>query len=189
MPFATNVQHILKAKLNVECKMGATFGKAYCGVVGGLDRHEYSLLGPSVNLAARLMSHKENKGFLVDEEVKRKASNRGYEALAPIRAKGYQSLVPIFQPMLQHRRAWGSDRDHFVGRVSEVKQILKLSEDLIATSESAKTVWISSESGFGKSSLLAHATEQIQEQCSAKAATHVILCHVCSDADSLQPLR
>lgn len=49
MPFATNVQQILKAKLGVDSKMGATYGKAYCGVVGGLDRHEYAVLGPSVS--------------------------------------------------------------------------------------------------------------------------------------------
>lgn len=189
MPFATNVQHILKAKLDVDCHMGATFGKAYVGVVGGSDRHEYSVLGPSVNLAARLMGNPQNNGFLVDEEVKRKASNRGYEALAPVKAKGYRSLVPIFQPMLEHRRSWGSGCAHFVGRSAEVKKILKFAEDIIDANESTKMVWVSSESGFGKSALLAHATEKIQDLCGAKCATHVGLCHVCSDADSLQPLR
>lgn len=188
MPFASNVQHILKAKLDVDCNMGATFGKAYCGVVGGLERHEYSVLGPSVNLAARLMGHSENRGFLVDEEVKKKANNRGYQELAPVKAKGYQNLVTIFEPVLQHRRTWGSS-DHFVGRMEEVKQILKFSEDVIETSESAKIVWLSAESGFGKSSLLAFATDQIQELCRSKSATHAIVCHVCSDTDSLEPLR
>ena len=78
MPFATNVQQILKSKLGVDSKMGATYGKAYCGgkknnlrrrafvfrmdfplklhyfkmttaVVGGIERHEYAVLGPSVS--------------------------------------------------------------------------------------------------------------------------------------------
>jgi len=40
MPFASNVQQVMKSKLDVDCKMGATFGKAYCGVVGGIERHE-----------------------------------------------------------------------------------------------------------------------------------------------------
>ena len=49
MPFATNVQQILKAKLGVDSKMGATYGKAYCGVVGGVERHEDAVVGPSVS--------------------------------------------------------------------------------------------------------------------------------------------
>lgn len=189
MPFATNVQQILKAKLNVDCKMGATFGKAYCGVVGGLTRHEYAVLGPSVNLAARLMANKSNKGFLVDEEVQRKASNRGYQGLPPVKAKGYTHLVPIFEPMMQHRRSWGSQGADFVGRTAEIKQILKVAEDVIDASTSASLVWITGESGYGKSALLGQATEKISDLCASKSATHVIVCHVCSDADSLQPLR
>ena len=189
MPFATNVQQILKAKLNVECKMGATFGKAYCGVVGGVERHEYAVLGPSVNLAARLMANESNKGFLVDEEVQQKASNRGYKGLPPVKAKGYNHLVPIFEPMLQHRRSWRSQGADFVGRTSEIKRILKVAEDIIDASASTSMVWVSAESGYGKSALLGQATEKISDLCSSKSATHVIVCHVCSDADSFQPLR
>jgi hypothetical protein len=169
--------------------MGATFGKAYCGVVGGVERHEYAVLGPSVNLAARLMANKSNKGFLVDEEVKRKASNRGFEGLAPVKAKGYRELVAIYEPTLHHRRSWGSQGADFVGRLQEIKKILKLTEDVIDASASTCMVWVSAESGYGKSSLLGYATERIQELCSSKSATHVILCHVCCDADSFQPLR
>eukprot|EP00797_Seminavis_robusta_P022824 Sro368_g127930.2 (2147) ;mRNA; r:15598-22595 len=188
MPFATNVQQILKTKLDVDTVMGATYGKAYCGVVGGIARHEYAVLGPSVNLAARLMANKANKGFLVDEEVRRKASNRGFEGLAPVKAKGYKQLVPIFEPVLQHRRSWGAQGTDFVGRTSEIKQMLKLAEDVIDAGASTPMVWVSAESGYGKSALLAHATEKVQDLCSSKSATHIILCHVCSDSDSFQPL-
>jgi len=169
--------------------MGATYGKAYCGVVGGVDRHEYAVLGPSVNLAARLMTNKSNKGFLVDEEVQRKASNRGFEGLAPVKAKGYKQLVPIFQPVLQHRNSWGSEGTEFVGRTSEIKQILKGAEDIIDATASTSMVWVSAESGYGKSALLGQAIEKVSDLCSSKSATYVIVCHVCSDADSFQPLR
>ena len=135
------------------------------------------------------MANKANKGFLVDEEVRRKASNRGFEGLAPVKAKGYKHLVPIFEPVQQHRNSWGSQGADFVGRKSEVERILKLSEDVIDASASTAMVWVSAESGYGKSSLLAHSIEKIQDLCSSKSATHVILCHVCSDADSFQPLR
>ena len=135
------------------------------------------------------MANKANKGFLVDEEVRRKASNRGFEGLAPVKAKGYKQLVPIFEPVQQHRNSWGSQGADFVGRKAEIDQILKRSEEVIDASASTAMVWVSAESGYGKSALLAHAIEKVQDLCSSKSATHVILCHVCSDADSFQPLR
>ena len=135
------------------------------------------------------MANKANKGFLVDEEVRRKASTRGFEGLAPVKAKGYKQLVPIFQPVLHHRNSWGSQGADVVGRTAEMNQILKLTEDIIDASASTAMVWVSAESGYGKSALLAQATEKVQDLCSSKSATHVILCHVCSDADSFQPLR
>ena len=135
------------------------------------------------------MANKANKGFLVDEEVRRKASNRGFEGLAPVKAKGYKNLVPIFEPVQQHRNSWGSQGADFVGRTAEIEQILKLCEDVIDASTSTSLVWVSAESGYGKSALLARATEKVQDLCSSKSATHVIHCHVCSDADSFQPLR
>lgn len=189
MPFAANVQPILKSKLGIETKMGATMGKAYCGVVGGIDRHEYAVLGPSVNLAARLMANKANKGFLVDEAVKRKASGRDFQGLEPVKAKGYSEPVPIYEPALQHRSAWGSEQADFVGRIKELEKIRKVAKDVIDEGSAAKMVLVSAEGGFGKTSLLTKATGKIQDLCVAISATHLILCHVCSEADSFQPLR
>jgi class 3 adenylate cyclase len=39
-----------------------TSGTAYCGLVGASYRCEYALMGPAVNLAARLMCKCEEKG-------------------------------------------------------------------------------------------------------------------------------
>ncbi|KAI2514028.1 hypothetical protein MHU86_412 [Fragilaria crotonensis] len=91
IPFTTTVQTLLKAELSTDCQIGATFGKAYCGVVGGVSRHEYAVLGPSVNLAARLMGDPQNTGFLVDESVKEKAGRRHFRALPPSRGEGLQT--------------------------------------------------------------------------------------------------
>ena len=35
--------------------IGITTGRAFCGVVGHVDRHEYTVIGSKVNMAARLM--------------------------------------------------------------------------------------------------------------------------------------
>ena len=42
-------------------RTGVTVGSAFCGLVGARYRCEYSVMGPSVNLAARLMTSCESK--------------------------------------------------------------------------------------------------------------------------------
>ena len=90
----------MKSELNVDNKVGATFGKVYCGVVGGVHRHEFAVLGPSVNLAARLMASKENTGVLVDEAVQSHAKAKfRFRSHSEVTAKGYAKPVPTFEPL------------------------------------------------------------------------------------------
>ena len=53
LPATIALHNALQFEMGIECKIGATFGDAYCGAVGGEKRHEYAVMGPSVNLAAR----------------------------------------------------------------------------------------------------------------------------------------
>jgi class 3 adenylate cyclase len=48
--------------------IGITTGPAFCGVVGSRGRREYSVLGDTVNLSARLMQHASvlGGGVIVD---------------------------------------------------------------------------------------------------------------------------
>uniref|UniRef100_A0A4W5QYW9 Guanylate cyclase domain-containing protein n=1 Tax=Hucho hucho TaxID=62062 RepID=A0A4W5QYW9_9TELE len=54
--------HPLQAAYGVQCcptglSLGVTTGPMFCGVVGHPVRHEYTVIGRKVNLAARLMMH------------------------------------------------------------------------------------------------------------------------------------
>lgn len=184
IPFATNVKSLLREELGVDCRMGATFGKVYCGVVGGFDRHEYAVLGPSVNLAARLMANKQNHGFLVDECVKQQALRRKFKALQPIEAKGYTDLVPIFEPINQGTRRWKDAvaMSMFVGREKEINELVGHAENVIKQG-SAKLVFITANSGLGKSAILARACSQVEELCKKNTTPHLIWGHVCSEDD------
>ena len=65
LPATLALRRALLSSLDVDSRIGATLGRAYCGVVGALDRHEYAALGPSINLAARLASSQDNPGVSV----------------------------------------------------------------------------------------------------------------------------
>ena len=62
-------------------------------------------MGPSVNLAARLMCSKSNSGILIDEKVQQRfirSSTKSWsricdmQELQPVKAKGYDKPVKIF---------------------------------------------------------------------------------------------
>jgi class 3 adenylate cyclase len=55
--------------------VGITFGRVYCGQVGGEMRKEYAMVGDTVNTAARLMASKASP-MLVDYHVKTSTSSR-----------------------------------------------------------------------------------------------------------------
>jgi hypothetical protein len=69
LPFSLSIHKALEEDLGIKSSVGPTLGKVYCGVVGGLEHHEFAALSPSVNLAARLMACDKNPGVLVDKTV------------------------------------------------------------------------------------------------------------------------
>ncbi len=67
-------------KIDCKCAIGITTGVVFAGVVGTSgNRREYSILGDTVNLAARLMQAacgEKNKKVFVDEETMREAQGK-----------------------------------------------------------------------------------------------------------------
>jgi len=57
-----NVEHIKTVSI------GVTTGSTFCGVVGNPQRHEYTAIGPKVNMAARLMMNYQGK-ITCDQET------------------------------------------------------------------------------------------------------------------------
>jgi class 3 adenylate cyclase len=89
-------------RLELVGRFGVTTGRSYCGVCGSAKRMEYTVLGDSVNLSARLMSNAAALGILVDEETSKHTTGEiQYEALAPIKVKGKVNAIPIFKPVIK----------------------------------------------------------------------------------------
>ena len=163
LPFSLSVHNALEEELGVKSKIGATVGKVYCGVVGGLERHEFAALGPSVNLAARLMASKDNPGVLVDKDVRLLTTQVFFKPLPPVKAKGYDDSVPIFEPIRNAADAqWGRVEKNFVGREKEIKRIMHTAKEMAVNGGLARLLFISAMSGTGKSTLMVNATEHVR---------------------------
>jgi len=92
------------SKINCACSIGLTTGLVFTGVVGTSgNRREYSVLGDTVNLSARLMQaacgEKEYKVF-VDEETKRDAEHKiRFKFFECRTVKGKTEQIPIYAPI------------------------------------------------------------------------------------------
>ncbi|KAH8058371.1 adenylate cyclase [Aureococcus anophagefferens] len=89
------------ATLGVDARAGIAAGRAYCGLVGTAARSEYAVLGSSVNLSARLMSHAPPNVLLVERNVRDGAIKSGgyaFHERGTIQAKGYDLPIAVFRP-------------------------------------------------------------------------------------------
>lgn len=92
----------LMSKMDLTGRFGVTTGKNYCGVVGSPSRMEYTVLGDTVNLSARLMANASPLGILACENTQNLAKDEiFFDALQPIKVKGKTALIPIFRPLPQ----------------------------------------------------------------------------------------
>ena len=149
----------MKDELGVKNRIGATFGQVYCGVVGGIRRHEFSVLGAAVNLAARLMESPMNKGLLVDEAVREEANARfEFHSLQPVKAKGYDKPVATFEPLraISAARKRGNSMVKFIGRQEERNAIVGFAREILESPSmvDSSVINVLGESGIGKVCLL-----------------------------------
>lgn len=188
LPACIAIHGSLKVELGIDSRIGATIGEAYCGVVGGVKRHEYAVLGPSVNLAARLMASKMNPGILVDNRVRMMANRSfGFNALPPVVAKGYSEPVPIFEPLSTLERYWGRIISNFVGRKPEIKTLMQNTSEMLRGSSPSRFLLIDSKSGVGKSTMMAHGIEHIRRSFSPRNNRLIVIKNVSKESNSLVP--
>lgn len=190
LPASRAIHYTLQNDLGVSNYVGLTLGKAYCGVVGGVRRHEFAVLGPSVNLAARLLSMPNHPGVLINSDLRKEAMKWGtFLSFPPMRAKGYKDLVPVYQPLTATEARWGKSNPHFVGRKEEINQLCRLAEDIASEKGQARMFFVWGESGCGKSDFLVQTIAKMREQLITKRKRVVLTRNVGNEGDSLIPFR
>lgn len=91
-------------KIDCACSIGVTTGLVFAGVVGTSgNRREYSILGDSVNLAARLMQAacgEKQKKIFVDETTRREAQCKlAFRFVKKAMVKGKSKEISFFEPI------------------------------------------------------------------------------------------
>jgi len=192
LPCTTALHNALQVELGIDCQIGATFGRAYCGVVGGISRHEYAVLGPCVNLSARLMCSSCNPGILVDNSVRLRAKTEfTFNSLQPVKAKGYVNPVPIFEPISAAEKRWGKPIRDFVGRKEQLNYIFRWAKHIAYSKDEKKSkmLYIQAESGFGKSALISQALLEVRKKIFQKKKRVIITRNISNDGDRMIPFR
>lgn len=194
LPAVFAIHHALKNECKVENRIGATFGKVYCGVVGGVRRHEFAVMGAPVNLAARLMASKVNNGILVDEAVQSQDTDGRYEfkSLPPVKAKGYSKPVPILEPK-EARSAARKKKSSFpfTGRTEEKKAIISAARTILDNpiESNSSMVFLMGESGMGKTALALSVMDDIRKLGVEEEKTIVAARSTSTETEQKIPLR
>lgn len=87
---------------NLHVGIGVASGEVVIGAMGARDRMDFTVLGSTVNLSARLCSKADPGQVLTDQATKEASNTLGtvrFEALAPIPLKGYSEPVPAFSAL------------------------------------------------------------------------------------------
>ncbi len=152
------------AELGLQLAVGVTSGHVFAGPVGSAARREYTAMGDTVNLAARLMALAGPGQVLCDFDTYRSARHRlAFEALPPAHVKGKAGLVRLYRPMGDADRSAEDEAERaLVGRRAELAQLQAGLEAVLAGRP--RVLLIEGEAGIGKSRLVEEALHRIHER-------------------------
>lgn len=150
---------------DISWRAGVTLGSVYAGIIGADTRCEYTAIGMSVNLAARLMMKADYGAILSDRLCARKSGGQfETELVGHFGLKGFSGMQPIFQ--LKGRSAVVRDRQYegrMVGRDDELHQLLEWARPIMQ-GQFAGLTYIHGEPGMGKSRLVYEFKQHLAEE-------------------------
>jgi class 3 adenylate cyclase/tetratricopeptide (TPR) repeat protein len=160
---ALDLQAAAKAQ-GLELAIGVTTGRAFAGPVGSETRREYTVMGDTVNLAARLMGVAGKGQVRCDYETYRSARSKlAFDLLPSVRVKGKAGLIRLYRPTgevgKEDREVTGGV---LVGRRAEVARLVACLDGLHAGR--SHILLVEGEAGIGKSRLVQELVRLMRER-------------------------
>ncbi|GAB4580779.1 MAG: adenylate/guanylate cyclase domain-containing protein [Anaerolineales bacterium] len=163
---------ILKT-LGLKAYVGIATGLTFSGVIGSDQRREYTMMGDTVNLAARLMQATKNPenslnpegGPVLCDMNTYTGANTGlqFETIPAVKVKGKRQPIPVFQPLRVRSSPIVDRHDEWaralVGRAEERFTVAEQLQELQRGGAGGVFV-IEGEAGIGKSRLVKEIIEQ-----------------------------
>ncbi|MBC8075879.1 MAG: tetratricopeptide repeat protein [Chloroflexales bacterium] len=149
-------------------RVGMAHGTVFAGIVGTPERHEYTVMGSTVNLAARLLSEADDGDVLLPSLTNLAVQHLiKTQPLAPLRLKGFILPIPVFRVAQQVSSGTTSPSARreapLVGRDAQMAQLLAIARHALAPGPDAiRIVSLVGEAGIGKSRLATEALRALQ---------------------------
>jgi predicted ATPase len=147
------------ARHKLELRVGLAVGPVFAGPLGAPQRREYSVIGDTVNLAARLMQKAQPGQVWLDHSVQSKAEKVfEYKDLGLIQVKGKTKPRRVYQALGE------KDQEELViGYLLSSQELTGRNKELALIDQLTQEVWsgrgqvllLSGEAGVGKSRLAA----------------------------------
>jgi hypothetical protein len=157
------------AREGVAVDVGIATGRAAVGAVGDSRRRVFTVAGPSVNLAARLMQSARGE-ILVDEATVRHCTMTAFSSAARLGLKGVSGDVTAYfaSPRVDSsgsRRAGATAKSgEMIGRGEELAVLLRELEAIRRPGAARPPVALVGEPGVGKTTLLDAAIRHARER-------------------------
>lgn len=162
---AKEAQANLFEALEVQCSIGITLGNIFCGETGSVQRYEYSLLGPSVNLSARLMAQGGWGEINCDEEIKNHAGRKHKFSICGMYClKGYDMPIPFFMPIEHEPEKRDFENDdivtYFMNKVEKMGLVRDITKKFEGTRIQPRMILIAGDHEKGKDAFISAIVKQ-----------------------------
>jgi len=135
--------------------IGIASGEVVAGALRRAEGHDYTVLGDSVNLAARLVAAAAPGQTFLSEGVFRALGGRGVcDPIGDLQLKGIDAPVRVWRLSgISGDTAAAATRSEFVGREAELEQFKSIL-DAVLGRRAGHVVYVRGEAGIGKTRLV-----------------------------------
>ena len=152
--------------LGLQVTAGINTGRVYFGSMGSDEHRELTVVGPVVNLAARIQGKAEAGEILIGETTQRHVRRSFELTRREVEIKGIDGTVPVYRvekqlPRMQKARGLEGVTAELIGRDEELARLIEAYE--LTASGEGQLACVIGEAGLGKTRLVAELRRHVEK--------------------------